>query len=119
MEQTPKKPNDQAHWIIAISVAEAGEYINIDKYKSNEKTHPTLLKPVYAKRFIDVDFINIPTSYAPRGLFSGMAATTLDDKFDIRIMVSNLLPDDIPPPAFDHDHIAEMTFTSYYAEKSK
>jgi hypothetical protein len=118
MEQTQEKPNAHEHWILTISVAEAGDFIDIAKYEANEKTHPTVLKPAYAKRYIDVDFINIPTSYAPSGLFSGMAATTLDEKFDIRIMVSNLLPGDVQPPEIDFDRIGKMIFDSYVLKSS-
>lgn len=110
-----QKTDDQAHWIVAISVAKAGEFIDVAQYAKNEKEHPTASKPIYARRYVDVDFINIPTSYSPVGLFSGMSMTTIEERFDIRIMASNLLPDGVSPPEFYQNKVGRMILERYAA----
>jgi hypothetical protein len=52
-------------------------------------------------------------------MFSGMIVTTLDGKYDVKIMASNLLPEDIPPPAFDHDSIGKMILEKYALQSKK
>lgn len=109
--------NDLAHWIVAISVAKSGKYINPAEYDAIQKTiqSPSNEKP--GKRYMDVELINIPTGFAPRGLFSGMAFTTPDDKYDIRILLSDMLPSSVTPPSFDHDAAARMML-ALYSKKS-
>ena len=111
-----EKDNHIGHWIAVITVAHAGELIDIASYRANQKRHPTTKEPAYAKRLMDVDIINVPTSYTPRGMFSGLCMTTLDEQFDVRIMASNLLPDNVAPPAFEHDKIGKMILEAYASQ---
>lgn len=105
--------NDLNHWIVAISVAKAGEFIDPDEYEALRKTLPGTSKEKLGKRYMDVELINIPSSFAPRGLFSGTVFTTLDDQYDIRILLSDMLPENITPPRFDHDAAARMILERY------
>lgn len=117
-EPDPAKIDDLAHWIAVISVAKAGTFIDSARYEAIEKAYPAASSPKFAKRYLEADDINISTNYAPRGVFSGMIVTTLDNRYDVKIMASNLLPDDIPPPTFDHDSIGKMILEKY-ATQSK
>jgi hypothetical protein len=105
--------NDINHWIVAISVAKSGEYINPAEYDAIQKTLQRPSNEKLGKRYMDVDLINIPTSFAPRGLFSGMVFTTPDDTYDIRILLSDMLSDNATPPNFDHDAAARMILELY------
>ena len=105
--------NELTHWIVVISVAKSGEYINSAEYDALQKTLQSQSNEKLGKRYMDVDLINIPSSFAPRGLFSGMVFTTPDDKYDIRILLSDLLPENATPPSFDHDAAARMILELY------
>ena len=62
---------------------------------------------------MDVDLINTVTDFAPHGMFSGIVFTTLDSKYDIRILLSDMLPKDVVPPKFDHDAVGRLILEMY------
>lgn len=109
---TPAK-DDLTHWIVAVSVAEAGKYIDPIEYDAILKTLPEGNKPVLGKRYMDVDLINKATDFAPPGMFSGNAFTTNDEKYDIRILLSDMLPKDATPPKFNHDAVGSEILEMY------
>lgn len=108
--------DDLKHWIVAVSVAPAGKYIDIAKYEETQKAFPKGFKPIMGKRFMDVDIMNVPTDFAPPGMFSGMAYTTPDGKYDVRILLSDLLPKDSIHPKFDWDSVGRKILELYNKE---
>jgi hypothetical protein len=104
---------EMAHWIVAVSVAEAGKYIDSNKYDAIQKTLPPGNNPTLGKRYMDVDLINTATDFAPQGMFSGIVFTTFDSKYDIRILLSDMLPEDTVPPKFDHNAVGRMILDLY------
>lgn len=110
---TAPNQNELTHWIIVISVAKSGEYIDSAKYDAIQKTLKGTPIEKIGKRYMDVDLINTASSFAPRGMFTGMVVTTHDDKYDIRILLSDMLEDDATPPNFDHEGIAKMILELY------
>ena len=105
--------DEMSQWIVAVSVAFAGKYIDPDKYDAIQKTLQTGNSPALGKRYMDVDLINTATDFAPPGMFSGMVFTTLDGKYDIRILLSDMLPKDVVPPKFDHDAVGRLILEMY------
>ncbi|MBI3188048.1 MAG: hypothetical protein HYZ31_09340 [Gammaproteobacteria bacterium] len=106
-------PDEHQHWIIAISAALSGVYINPTEYDELQARAGNTGKEPMGKRFIDKDMYNIQTIYAPPGVFSGIVVTTADNRYDIRVMLSNMLPESMVPPNFDHDLVTRQILTEY------
>lgn len=105
-------PVELAHWMLEVSTAPAGGLIDEAAYAS--AADPTVQAPL-GSRYMAVDRINVRTSYAPPGLFTGIAFTTRDGRFDIQITASNLLPDRVAAPRFDANELGARMLARYEA----
>lgn len=99
--------SEAPHWLLEVSIAVVGGLI--DAAALADATVP----PRLGSRFVEVDRINVRTTYAPPGMFTGIAFSTLDQRFDVRITRSNLLPDGVAAPPFDAYELGATILGSY------
>jgi hypothetical protein len=115
--------NKYEHYICSINVATAGTFIDTQEYERRraeyKREHPDrgeedLLRefPPIGKR-AQQDF----SAWGPGGSVYGMSFTTSDGKFDVRITISNLLPNGVKTPDFDIGEMAKR-ISQLYDRKS-
>lgn len=109
--------NAAEHYTLDISVAPAGHFLDPSAYKNrrdseaqddtpSEADYPSIGKR--ARR----EFFGV----GPGGAAYGLTFTTTDGQFDIRIIVSNLMPAGVEEPQFDLDGFARRLSERYDAK---
>ena len=116
------------YYICTVSVAKAGRLIDQKRYEeeySRFKEEYLKFFPEIWTRQLGIDFPEIgrrarngQLAVGPGGASHGLLLTTPDGKFDIRIMISNLLPETIESPDLDIARIAKA-ITDRYTEFRK
>jgi hypothetical protein len=111
------------YYICTVSVAKAGRLIDQKRYEEEyNRFKEEYLKffPEIWTRQLRIDFPEIgrqaPTGHlavGPGGPSHGLLLTTPDGKFDIRIMICNLLPETIESPDLDIARIAKAISDRY------
>jgi hypothetical protein len=112
------RQNEQQHYIVDVALAEAGHYLQANTFQQRKDSdiqrdaaaiadYPAI--GARAKR----EFLGA----GPGGAAYGLTFTTTDQRFDVRITVSNLLPENITAPTFDVDGLAQRLSQSYDAQQ--
>ena len=117
------KKNPYHHYICIINVGEAGVFIQPDEYKkeySQIKADYIKQNPKNWELLLEKDFPDIgyraqmgPVAAGPGGSAYSLRLTTSDMRFDIEIVISNLLPDDVENPDLDIWDIAKKISNRY------
>jgi hypothetical protein len=120
--QFPRKKPTQ-HYTCSISVAPAGTFIAPQEYERRRAE----VKREYSDRGEEYLLHRFPpigkraqqdfSTFGPGGAIFGLTFTTSDGKFDVRISISNVLPDDVETPVFDIDGTAKR-ISQLYDRKS-
>jgi hypothetical protein len=113
-----ERQHEQQHYLVDVAIGEAGHYLQATTFQQRKDSdiqrdaaaiadYPTI--GARAKR----EFLGA----GPGGAAYGLTFTTTDERFDVRITVSNLLPDAITVPTFDIDGFAQRLSHSYDAQQ--
>lgn len=105
-------PRQEGHWILEVSIAVAGGLIDAAAYAAAADPNA---RPPIGSRYLQVDRINVRTSYAPPGMFTGIAFSTNDGRFDVQVTTSNLLPEGVSAPEFDANVLGARILARYEA----
>jgi hypothetical protein len=118
-----KKTDPYHHYICSISVASAGTFINPQQY---QKEYNRLLndhKRAYPDRWhqrLLLDFPDIGAraqwghiSAGPGGASFQLMFTTSDGRYDIKALISNLLPENVESPDLELEQIAKAISDHY------
>lgn len=118
-----KKTRPIQHYICALSVAKAGVFIDSehyhDAYRRHEKDY-IKTNPGQWKRLLHHKYPEIgrraqygPVSAGPGGAAYDLSITTTDGQYDIKITISNLMPDTVEGPNLDIEQIAKTISDRY------
>lgn len=118
-----KKSRPIQHYICALSVAKAGVFIDSkryhDEYRHYKKEYMKT-NPGQWKRLLQHKFPGIgrraqygPITAGPGGAAYDLSITTTDGMYDIKITISNLMPNAIEGPNLDMEQIAKTISDRY------
>lgn len=120
--QFDKTANDE-HYICLISVADAGRFIDPQQYEEEfgrRKQEYMKCYPDQWRRQLLIDFPKIGSRaqrgnqfVGPGGASYDLLLTTSDGRYDIKILISNLMPDTIEGPDLDVELIATAISERY------
>jgi hypothetical protein len=113
------------HYVCAVTVAPAGTLLDPKQY-SDVRAELAQRGDDEARRRLATEFPQIGLramldagSFGPGGASYGLTMTTADQKFDVKVSVSNLMPEGVPDPKLDLAGTARMISDRYDAETSR
>jgi hypothetical protein len=106
------------HYVVDIVVVPAGHFLNADAYRQR-KDADIQRDPAASADYPDIGLRARREFFGagPGGSVYGLTFTTTDSGFDVRISVSNLLPEGFTATQFDIDGFARQLSTRYAAQK--
>jgi hypothetical protein len=118
-----KKTDPYHHYICSISVASAGTFINPQQYQKEynqlENEHKQASPDRWQQQLL-LDFPNIGAraqwghgSAGPGGASFQLMFTTSDGRYDIKTLISNLLPENVESPDLELEQIAKAISDHY------
>lgn len=113
------------HYLLSISVAKAGQFLDVPSYQMRLATAKQQV-PERGEEYLAHEFPDIGMraqrnffGAGPGGAAHGLTFTTADGKFDVRIMVSSLLPEGIKDPNVGIDAMARKIAERYDGQLKK
>jgi hypothetical protein len=118
-----KKSDPYHHYVCAISVASAGTFINPQQYQKEYNRLQNEQKRAYPDRWQQQLLLDFPKigaraqwghmSAGPGGASFQLMFTTSDGRYDIKTMISNLLPESVESPNLELEQIAKAISNHY------
>lgn len=119
--QFPRKVSTE-HYTCSINIAQSGKLLDPEQYRQRyadvKQNHSDRGKEYFLTEFPNIgkraqrDFM----SAGPGGAAFSLTFTTSDGKFDVRIIISNLLPEGIEDPNFNIEEMARKISELYDKE---
>jgi hypothetical protein len=118
-----KQTSENQYFLFGVVVAKAGVLLNKDEYEAErkkierKKSDPSVLEtqfPNIGKRAMkETGF------FGPGGSSYGLVFTTSDGLYDVKLVISLLLPDTIDSPEIDIRNAAQLISNAYDKHMSK
>lgn len=118
-----KKVDPYHHYTCTVSAAEAGKFINPQQYqkeydqlkKEYMESNPDRWKQQLLVEYPDIGLRSLwgHTFAGPGGASFELVFTTSDGKYDIKTLLSNLMPDKVESPDLKLEQIAETISKNY------
>lgn len=108
------KTSEAQHYLFLVTVVNAGDLLDLEEYTTIRLSLAN--KPdVLARDFPDIGkrARRDPPSFGPGGSTFGLTFTTSDERYDVRLVVSNLLPKGVVDPNIDIEKIGRMISDRY------
>lgn len=106
--------NENQYYLFGVAVAKAGVLLNADELKSDKKNADSSLNEINFPR-IGKRAKRETGFFGPGGSSYGLVFTTTDGLYDVKIVVSMLLPENVDSPDIDIRHAAR-TISNIYDE---
>lgn len=104
------------HYVVVVSVAPAGHFLDAARYEARRAASDLSEQQARAE-FPEIglraqrEFFG----FGPGGAAYGLTFTPRDGRCDVRILVSNLLPEEVPTPELDLEALARRLEARYEA----
>lgn len=118
-----EKSDPYHHYICSISVASAGTFINPQQYQKQYNQLENEHKRAYPDRWQQQLLLDFPKigaraqwghmSAGPGGASFQLMFTTSDGKYDIKTLISTLLPENVESPDLELEQIAKAVSNRY------